>query len=134
MHRVVVDGEARDVDFDGNRVTVPGLRTDGRRSTVEMHGEAAYSRSGEGLHRFRDPVDGETYLYTQYEPADARRVFACFEQPDLKAPMTFVVTAPQEWHVLSNAVAEVVSPAVDGARTWRFAPTLPLAIKSTSRA
>ena len=64
--------------------------------------QCAYSRTGEGLHRFVDPEDGEVYLYTQYEPADARRVFANFEQPDLKAPFRFEVTAPEGWTVWSN--------------------------------
>ena len=70
----------------------------------ELHVDAVvrYSRSGDGLHRFIDPADGLTYLYTQFEPADARRVYACFEQPDLKARFTFVVTAPREWRILSG--------------------------------
>ena len=59
--------------------------------------------TGEGLHRFVDPVDGEVYLYTQFEVADSRRVFAVFEQPDLKATFAFTVTAPDDWQVISNA-------------------------------
>ncbi|MDR1833992.1 MAG: aminopeptidase N, partial [Propionibacteriaceae bacterium] len=62
-----------------------------------------YSRTGEGLHRFTDPVDGEPYLYSQFEPADARRVFACFEQPDLKARWQFSVIVPEGWTVISNS-------------------------------
>ena len=123
---VVVDGEERPVRFEDGRVHVEGLRTDGGESTVVVRGEGAYSRTGEGLHRFVDPVDGQTYLYTQYEPADARRVFADLEQPDLKASYTFVVTAPADWHVLSNSAAESVTDPEDDARTWTFAPTPPL--------
>ena len=59
--------------------------------------------TGEGLHRFTDPADGETYLYSQFEVPDSRRVFAVFEQPDLKASFTFTVTAPSSWTVLSNS-------------------------------
>ncbi|GMA85782.1 hypothetical protein GCM10025868_10320 [Angustibacter aerolatus] len=59
--------------------------------------------TGEGLHRFVDPVDDEVYLYSQFEVADSRRVFAVFEQPDLKGRFTFTVTAPDHWVVVSNS-------------------------------
>ncbi|MBQ7806504.1 aminopeptidase N, partial [Rhodococcus sp. (in: high G+C Gram-positive bacteria)] len=72
-----------------------------------------------------------TYLYTQYEPADARRVFACFEQPDLKAPFTFEVTAPDGWEVLSNQPA-TQTLSVDGAQRVTFAPTLPISTYITA--
>ena len=62
------------------------------------------------MHRFVDPADGQCYLYTQYEPADARRVFANFEQPDLKAEFTFHVMAPSDWQVASNG-AEARAPS-----------------------
>ena len=78
----------------------------------------AYQHTGVGLHRFTDPVDGNIYLHTQFEPFDAHRVFACFDQPDLKATFALAVDAPADWEVVSNgAVAER-----DGGR-WRFAPT-----------
>jgi aminopeptidase N len=88
----------------------------------------AYSRSGEGLHRFVDPVDGRIYLYTQFEVPDARRVFATFEQPDLKAVFTFHVTAPSDWAVVSNSptpepVAAAEGPDGTSRATWHFAPT-----------
>ena len=60
--------------------------------------------TGEGLHRFVDPVDGHVYLYSQFETADCKRLFACFDQPDLKARYTLTVTAPEDWEVISNAV------------------------------
>ena len=60
--------------------------------------------TGEGLHRFVDPVDGAVYLYSQFETADAKRMFACFDQPDLKARYTLTVTAPADWKVVSNAI------------------------------
>ena len=108
---------------DGARVFLHGLAA---HNTVTVEGRAAFSTSGEGLHRFVDPADGETYLYTQYEPADARRVFANFEQPDLKATFAFSVIAPAEWTVASNG-AEVQVVAVGGTATptarWGFVPT-----------
>ncbi len=62
-----------------------------------MVADAPYMNTGEGLHRFVDPVDNEVYLYTQFEVPDSRRMFAVFEQPDLKASFTFTVTAPSHW-------------------------------------
>ena len=100
VEQVEVDGQAQEVDSDGARVhvAVPA----GVPCVVTVRGQARYSRSGEGMHRFVDPADERTYLYTHYEPADSRRVFACFEQPDLKAEFTFVVTGPDEWEIRSN--------------------------------
>ena len=122
VEQVEVNGSTQPVRWDGARIRISGLQ---RRNTVRIVARGAYSRSGEGLHRFVDPVDGATYVYTQYEPADSRRVMACFEQPDMKARYTFVVTAPQDWEVLSNRAA--VSQADLGeARRTEFAPTLPL--------
>ncbi|MEE6286400.1 aminopeptidase N [Georgenia sp. MJ173] len=132
VHRVAVDGVDQPVRHTDGRVAITGLRTDGEECVVVVHGEGEYSRTGEGLHRFVDPVDGETYLYTQYEPADARRVFACFEQPDLKAPYTFVVTAPAQWHVLSNSVVKQVADVDGGACRWTFAPTPPVSTYITA--
>nr|WP_240150901.1 aminopeptidase N [Streptomyces sp. SID7805] len=111
--------------FDGSRIALDQLAAD---NTLVVDAQCAYSRTGEGLHRFVDPEDGEVYLYTQYEPADARRVFANFEQPDLKAPFTFEVTAPEGWTVLSNGAQE--GPAEDGRH--RFATTRPISTYITA--
>ena len=84
--------------------------------------DCAYEQTGVGLHRFVDPVDGAVYLHTQFEPFDAHRVFACFDQPDLKATYTFSVDAPAGWEVVSNA--RVVQRPDDGREgRWRFAAT-----------
>lgn len=119
---VIVNGEERAVDWDGARVHIDDLAA---HNTVEIRGTGRYSTSGEGLHRFVDPLDGEVYLYTQYEPADCRRVYPCFEQPDLKARWRFAVAAPAGWQVLSNG-AEIDREAVAGGVRVRFAETLPL--------
>jgi aminopeptidase N len=71
-------------------------------NVVVVDADCHYSNTGEGLHRFVDPVDGEVYLYSQFETADAKRMFACFDQPDLKATFDVKVTAPQHWQVVSN--------------------------------
>ncbi|CAL9563233.1 aminopeptidase N [Streptomyces sp. Tu 3180] len=111
----------RDLDpgevFDGTRILLEDLAAD---NELVVDAQCAYSRTGEGMHRFVDPEDGEVYLYTQYEPADSRRVFAGFEQPDLKAPFRFEVRAPEGWTVWSNGAGELT----DG--VWRFAETKPI--------
>jgi aminopeptidase N len=108
---------------EGSRIRLPGLAPT---NTLTIRGRSLYSRSGEGLHRFIDPEDGRTYLYTQYEPSDCRRVFPAFEQPDLKAVFRFSITAPEDWTVASNT--EIASthedPATPGVSKRVFAPTL----------
>ncbi|MEW2414940.1 aminopeptidase N [Streptomyces sp. NPDC046866] len=104
--------------FDGARIALDGLASE---NVLVVDANCAYSRTGEGMHRFVDPEDGEVYLYTQYEPADARRVYANFEQPDLKAPYRFEVTAPEGWQVWSNGAEE----SREG-QTRRFAETAPI--------
>ncbi|EST23133.1 aminopeptidase N [Streptomyces niveus] len=125
---VTLNGRPLDpsVVFDGSRIALFGLAEE---NVLVVDAQCAYSRTGEGMHRFVDPEDGEVYLYTQYEPADARRVFANFEQPDLKAPFTFEVTAPEGWTVWSNG--EVTG---SGAATgvWTFAETKPISTYITA--
>lgn len=122
VDRVVVNGSEQEVIYDGARIELRGLAGS---NTVRVEAIGSYSRSGEGLHRFHDPADQLTYLYTQYEPADSRRVMACFEQPDIKAPYTFVIDAPAGWEVLSNQAAVRVDAGV-GVQRVEFAPTLPI--------
>ncbi|MEV5983671.1 aminopeptidase N [Streptomyces sp. NPDC052051] len=109
--------------FDGTRVQLEDLAAE---NELVVDAQCAYSRTGEGMHRFVDPEDGEVYLYTQYEPADSRRVFANFEQPDLKAPFRFEVRAPEGWTVWSNGAGE----PHDG--VWRFAETKPISTYITA--
>jgi len=105
---------------DGIRISVPNLAS---HNTLRIVAKGSYSKTGEGLHRFVDPVDSEVYLYTQFEVPDSRRMFPVFEQPDLKATFEFHVTAPSTWQVISNSpTPEPI--ALDGKNSeWRFAPT-----------
>ena len=124
VHSVFLNGKGLAVAdvVDGSRIRLENLQPENQ---VTITGTALYSTSGEGMHRFVDPADGQCYLYTQYEPADARRVFANFEQPDLKAEFTFHVMAPSDWQVSSNG-AEVLRTQLtsDPATSrWDFAPT-----------
>src|ERR1700722_1802860 len=105
----------------GGRIALVGLAANN-----ELRGVAdcAYTYDSKGMHRAVDSADGRVYLYTNFEPADARSVYANFEQPDLKASFTFHVTAPADWTVLSNQPAPVPAPApAGGIATWHFAPT-----------
>ncbi|MGC4770382.1 aminopeptidase N [Micromonospora sp. DT44] len=103
-----------------NRLPLVDLDTT---NTLVVEAEMTYSNAGEGLHRFVDPADGETYLYALSFLDNAQRIFAAFDQPDLKAPFTLSVTAPPQWTVSGNA--EVVATPAPG--RWEFAPTAPLA-------
>ncbi|MEP7055179.1 MAG: aminopeptidase N [Actinomycetota bacterium] len=109
-----------DVDlaaFDGGRIWLPALAAD---NELRVVANCLYVNTGEGLHRFVDPVDSEVYLYSQFETYDAHRVFACFDQPDLKAAFTFDVVAPPHWEVVSN-MAATSEPAGGDSRHWEYA-------------
>ncbi|MGT2426730.1 aminopeptidase N [Amnibacterium kyonggiense] len=105
---------------DGVRIQLPDLQAE---NVLVVDADGIYTNTGEGLHRFVDPVDDEVYLYTQFEVPDSRRMYAVFEQPDLKATFRFTVTAPARWSVTSNQATPEPTPAADGAATWAFEPT-----------
>ena len=94
-----LNGADFDPKFDGETIFLPAIAAD---NTLEIEHEGIYSNSGEGLHRFVDPADNEVYLYTQFETGDARRMYACFDQPDQKATFTISTITPQHWAVISN--------------------------------
>jgi aminopeptidase N len=110
--------------FADSRIALPALGADNQ---LVVDATGSYTNTGEGLHRFVDPVDNEVYLYTQFEVPDSRRMYAVFEQPDLKASFTFTVTAPAHWKVVSNSPTPTPEAAgvADGVEraTWSFAPT-----------
>ena len=121
VHSVALNGVSLDpaVVSDGVRIRLDNLAAE---NVLTVVADAQYTNTGEGLHRFVDPVDNEVYLYTQFEVPDSRRVFAVFEQPDLKATFRFTVTAPAAWAVVSNQPTPV--PEVHGeTATWHFSPT-----------
>jgi aminopeptidase N len=121
--RIVLNGEELPARaHSASRIALTGLRAE---NELVVEADCAYMRTGVGLHRFTDPVDGNAYVHTQFEPFDAHRVFACFDQPDLKAPFTLSVTAPAGWVCVSNT-GVLDQPAEGAAGEWRFAPTGPL--------
>ena len=93
--------------------------------TLVVTSHDAYNRTGEGLHKFTDPVDGKDYLYTQFEPAMAMKVFAGFDQPDLKATYTVSVKAPERYTVILNEAVERTDNG-DGTSTWTTTIDYPL--------
>jgi aminopeptidase N len=127
----ILNGEVLDVaqSFDGHRLQLTGLQ---RSNVLTVEGVGVYSRTGEGLHRFVDPVDDEVYLYTQFESADAKRMYACFDQPDLKATYAFTITAPDHWAVVSNSPTPPPAPIADGIAVWSFDPTARMATYITA--
>ncbi|MFH8606408.1 aminopeptidase N [Streptomyces sp. NPDC018029] len=118
VHEVVLNGHALDVAavFRDSRIALRHLHEG--RNELKVVADCDYTNTGEGLHRFVDPVDQQAYLYTQFEVPDARRVFASFEQPDLKATFQFTVKAPAGWTVISNSPTP--EPKDD---VWSFEPT-----------
>ncbi|GAA0458672.1 aminopeptidase N [Streptomyces sp. NPDC046215] len=123
LHRATLDGRPLDpATLDDNRLPLPALTAGPHELRIEA--DMRYSRTGEGMHRFTDPADGLTYLYTQAFLDDVQRVFAAFDQPDLKAVFDATVTAPPEWTVLGNAIAQRTGDPADG--RWQLATTPPL--------
>jgi len=122
VHSVTLNGENLDVAkvADGKRIQLDNLAVDNELTVVA---DMFYMNTGEGLHRFVDPVDNEVYLYSQFEVPDSRRVFAVFEQPSLKATFQFTVTAPEAWKVISNQATPTPTGSGDGKATWAFEPT-----------
>ncbi|MBO0851632.1 MAG: aminopeptidase N, partial [Pseudonocardia sp.] len=126
----IVAADVNSAVLNGTELDVSGYREDdgialpdlADRNELTVHATARYMNTGEGLHRFVDPVDDAVYLYSQFETADAKRMFTCFDQPDLKGRYRLTVTAPADWKVVSNAVAET-EPAANGAVVHRFATT-----------
>ncbi|HEV3357702.1 MAG TPA: aminopeptidase N [Pseudonocardiaceae bacterium] len=122
---VTLNGTAIDpAGLRDGRIALAGLR---EHNEVEVVAEMAYSRACEGLHRYVDPADGRVYLYAFVYIDNAPRVFACFDQPDLKAPFSVTVTAPPDWQVLGNGVASETGPG-----RWELATTPPLSTYLTT--
>ena len=129
VHRAMLNGHAIDVSGYDESTGIPlvGLAHD---NVLVVEADCRYSNTGEGLHRFVDPVDGHVYLYSQFETADAKRMFTCFDQPDLKATFDVTVTAPAHWQVISNGATASIEDRdgadKDAAKVHTFATTAPM--------
>ncbi|WP_296156798.1 aminopeptidase N [uncultured Gardnerella sp.] len=136
VESVVLNGASLDVStvFANSRIELSDLD---EHNVVEVVANCQYSNTGEGLHRSVDPSDGNVYLYTQFEVPDARRVYAVFDQPDLKAVFDFTVDAPESWIVTSNMPVKsseklqnsqtesgtLENGVVEGMKRWEFEST-----------
>ncbi|HJE57375.1 MAG TPA: aminopeptidase N [Nocardiopsis listeri] len=123
VRKATLNGVELDVAalFDGERLALPDVAADNELTVVA---DAAYMRTGEGLHRFVDPVDEAVYLYSQFETADAHRMFTCFDQPDLKGTFELTVFAPPSWEVVSNSAPDVEREEAGDERVrWHFPAT-----------
>jgi len=125
LHAAVLNGRPLDVDgLDQGRLALPGLAAD---NELLVRATMRYTNTGQGLHRFVDPADGGVYCYALCFLDAAPDIFACFDQPDLKAPVTLAVTAPPQWSVVGNGTGRPVRPG-----RWEFAATPPLATYFTT--
>ena len=114
-----LNGDPVDVDLlDRGRLP---LETVAGANELVVDATMRFRNDGEGLHRSVDPADGRHYVYGMSFMDAAPSVFACFDQPDLKAPYTLHVTAPTDWHVFANAAGEQVAPG-----QWEFEESAPL--------
>ncbi|WP_283137853.1 aminopeptidase N [Rhizohabitans arisaemae] len=133
IRKVVLNGVALDpaaYDSAKGRFPLPDLRAE---NELRIDADCTYMRTGEGLHRFVDPVDDRVYLHTQFETADAHRMYACFDQPDLKSVFQLTVITPADWQAVSNTapdeIVELPASTLGGhgglqaAKRWRFPPT-----------
>jgi aminopeptidase N len=122
VHSATLNGTELDVSgYDEEHgLPVPGLA---EQNTLVVVADCRYSNTGEGLHRFEDPEDGQVYLYSHFEPAEAKRMFACFDQPDLKGTYTLHVTAPFDWQVVSNSGGRTIEAGPSGSQLVHFEPT-----------
>ena len=122
IERLEVNGQPIEPDWNGYRLSLPADLVAGEMA-VAIDYVNDYDRTGDGFHRFVDPEDGEEYVYTNFEPYEAHRLFACFDQPDIKARYTFTVTAPAAWQVIANSPLASSSSTDDGRTTHRFEQT-----------
>jgi aminopeptidase N len=122
--RLVVNGTHVEPDHRDDRLLLPPEHL-AARNRIELDYRNRFDTTGHGLHRFVDPEDGETYLYTNLEPFSAHRLFPAFDQPDIKARYRLAVTAPEDWRVISAEPANEGGPLGDGRRRHRFAETRP---------
>ncbi|MBD3688884.1 aminopeptidase N [Nanchangia anserum] len=115
---ITLNGTDVDVSaWEDSRISLTNLA---EHNTLEVTANCVYMHTGEGMHRFTDPLDKRDYVYTQFEVPDARRVFAVFEQPDLKATFAFTVDVAEDWTVLSNSATPTPTPLPDGGRRFAF--------------
>jgi len=129
VYSAKLNGVEFDPKFDGESVYLPAIAAD---NVLEIEHDGVYSNSGEGLHRFVDPADDEVYLYTQFETGDARRMYACFDQPDQKATFKISTIVPAHWEVISNYGVEATKDLDGDKKFIQFADSQVIATYVTA--
>ncbi len=119
-----VDAEKISDMYDGHRITFKISHLNPKENKIEIAFSHTYTSDGTGLYRFKDPADDATYMYTNFEPYDANKLFPCFDQPDLKATYELTVDAPKNWHVISSTLESSIS-ASEGREIHVFPQTQP---------
>jgi aminopeptidase N len=125
IEHMAVNGRPVTPERPGHRIILPG-RLLAPSTEVEVAYENSYDRGGDGFHHFVDPEDGAEYLYSNFEPFEAHRLFPCFDQPDLKATVRLIARAPAAWAVIANGPPTAAVPIRHGRHEHRFAPTPPI--------
>ena len=123
---LTVNGAPADYEYRRWFITLAPEQFSSGRNSIAIRYRRPFATDGAGLHRFVDPENGETYLYTNFEPYDANRLFPHFDQPNLKAPLTLDVMAPPSWQVIGNTRESSIDASADGRRHWRFPATAPI--------
>ncbi|MBU1494889.1 MAG: aminopeptidase N [Actinobacteria bacterium] len=123
IDRFEINGAVLEPEWDGNRIALPA-RLLQRHNEIHISYERRYDKTGEGFHQFIDPEDGSEYIYTQFEPYSAHRLFPCFDQPDLKAVFRVSVTAPSDWAVVTAGPEIDRDELPDGRSRRVFAETV----------
>ncbi|MEU8266039.1 aminopeptidase N [Sphaerisporangium sp. NPDC049002] len=125
VRSVMLNGRPLEYGSDTGRIHLPELAAV---NELTVDGDYDFSTCGQGLHRFVDPADQEVYVYSHLQADHAPRVFACFDQPDLKATFEISVRVPAAWTVLSNGRLDRRHRSGPDVLTevHRFTPTPPI--------
>eukprot|EP01126_Amoeba_proteus_P022752 TRINITY_DN2292_c0_g4_i5.p1 TRINITY_DN2292_c0_g4~~TRINITY_DN2292_c0_g4_i5.p1 ORF type:complete len:496 (-),score=76.07 TRINITY_DN2292_c0_g4_i5:1303-2721(-) len=123
INKMVTNGsEVQENPWEGNRIDLFGLVVEGHNS-IHVEYQNEFNTDGAGFHYFKDPEDGEAYVYSNFEPFDAHRMLPCFDQPNLKGKFSLVVSAQPHWKVLSNGPLKFKENNSSGLTEHHFAPT-----------
>jgi aminopeptidase N len=122
IENLEINGQVVEPNWNGYRLFLPGDAL-AASNVVRINYENEYDHEGDGFHQFKDPEDGEEYLYSNFEPYESHRLFPQFDQPDIKGTYRLTVTAPAEWEVIANSRTASISEADSGRNRHRFEPT-----------
>jgi aminopeptidase N len=124
-------GEILSVNLNGNDISFqaekwflrfPPQQFNVPTNTLRIKFTHAYANAGDGLHRYKDAATGNVYLYSNFEPFNAHKMFPHFDQPNIKANFTLDVIAPASWQVVSTT-REISITNVNEKKHWQFPAT-----------